>query len=254
MSTRIVVVVAALSVALFTASCSVEQDAQARGEAMRAAAEAAQAQQQGMPQQQPGMQADPDASLFQKLGGYIDCINGTSSSVRDSYERYLSWVNKKKGPTCKEPYISYGVFELGASAAQTCNNAVNQGRTLQPPLPEVDAAAAQVASVFAQLQPINDKAETYYEQEDYKDDKCAFAKSSHAQLIGLYEQFLSASDNLKRAVDKVKDEADVRQLGNMEKAMGRNFQWQVKRIMIYAKKVADVFPDGQDPKKIKKEA
>jgi len=228
------------------ASCGFDEDAQSLAEAMQAAAQAAQ-QQQAVQQQAP---ADPDAALFQKIGGYIDCYNASANIARDSYNRYLDWVNKKKGPTCKETYISYGVYEIGADAVQTCNGAAQQGAASQPPLPEADAAAAQVSSLLAQLQPLNDQAYKYYEQEDYKDDNCAFAKQSHAQLISLFEQFTAAVDRMKRAVDTVKDQADLRQLAFIEQAQGRNFAWHVKRMMIHAKKLVDLYPDGQDPAKV----
>jgi hypothetical protein len=256
MKARIAAFGLSLVAALELASCSmcgVEQDAQAIAEAMQAAAQAAQ---QGQQMQQPGMQqqvVDPDAALFEKLGGYIDCYNASASTARDSYNRYLDWVNKKKGPNCKETYISYGLFEIGASAVQTCNAAVQKGAATPPPI-AADAAAAQVATVLSQLQPINDKAEAYYEAEDYKDDNCALAKSSHAQLISLFDQFLVAVDSMKLAVDQVKDEADLRQLALLERTEGRKFSYHVKKTMIYAKKLVDIYPEGQNPKKVKKEA
>jgi hypothetical protein len=250
MRAKLGVLASLVAVALVAASCGMDEDAQALAEAMQAAAQAAQ-QQQGM--QPPPAAADPDAALFQKIGGYIDCYNACANTARDSYNRYLDWVDKKKGPTCKETYISYGLYEIGADALTTCNNAAQQGRTMQPPLPEADAAAAQVAALLAQLQPLNDKAETYYEQEDYKDDNCAFAKQSHAQLISLFDQFIAAADKMKIEVDKVKDQADLRQLAHIEQTQGRNFTWQVKRIMIHAKKLVDIYPDGQDPAKVKGE-
>ena len=240
--------VCALMATMFLGACS-DDLKKILGEAAKEAAKMEEAAKQP---QQPAQPVDPDASLFEKLGGYIDCINDTSNSARNSYNRYLEWVKKDKGPTCKERYISYGMYELSEDGVTTCNNAVTKGKTLQPSLPEVEAAGAEAASIFAKLQPLNNKAENYYESEDYKDDKCAFAQEAHPQLISMFDQFLAATAKLKKSMDKVKGEADLRQLALLEKMGGKNFQWQMKRMMIYSKKLIDPYPDGTDPTKVDK--
>jgi hypothetical protein len=221
----------------------------ALGDLMQTAGQLAQEAQQQQQAQQPAV-VDPDASLQAKLGGYIDCINDTSN-VRSSHDRYLEWVDEKAGPTCKEPNIDYGMYEVSADAVQTCSGAAEKGKTLPPPLPALEAAAAEVASIYAELAPLNNKAETYYEQGDYKDDGCAFAKQSHPALISLFDRYFAAVAKLKVEVDKVKGDADLRQLALLENAEGRKYAWHVKRTMIFAKRLVDVYPDGGDPKTVK---
>lgn len=235
-------------IAVLAAGCFGGDDSGALGDLMQTAGQLSQqAQQQA---QGAAAVVDPDASLQQKLGGYIDCINDTSN-VRSSRDRYLEWADEKTGPTCKERNIDYGMYEVSADAVQVCNGAVDKGKTLQPPMPAVEAAAAEVASIYAEIAPLNNKAETYYEQGDYKDDGCAFAKQSHPTLITLFDRYFAAVAKLKVEVDKIKGDADLRQLGLLEKAEGRKFAWQVKRTMIFAKRLVDVYPDGGDPKTVR---
>jgi len=75
-----------------------------------------------------------DAALIEEINGYVKCLNRSASRTADSHSRYLSWVNEKSGPTCKENYISYGLYTLYEDGVKTCNDAAEKGKT-GPSLP-----------------------------------------------------------------------------------------------------------------------
>ena len=54
--------------------------------------------------------ADTQAAI-DKANIYIELAKSTERAV-DSWERYASWVNMKTGPTGKERYFTYGMYEL----------------------------------------------------------------------------------------------------------------------------------------------
>ena len=58
-----------------------------------------------------GAAAQDVRAAIQKANLYIEVAKMTERAV-DSWERYASWVNMKTGPTGKERYISYGMYEV----------------------------------------------------------------------------------------------------------------------------------------------
>src|SRR5689334_2112130 len=103
-----------------------------------------------------------DATLIQKMNGYVDCLNRVSERTTDSINRYFSWVNRATGPTCKENYISYGLYELYDDSVATCNQAAQKGPALSPALPDLEKAGTEYAAVNAQLVPLVKKMYDYY--------------------------------------------------------------------------------------------
>ena len=59
---------------------------------------------------EPASADDIDAAL-QKANVYIETAKITERAI-ESWERYQSWVNLKAGPTGKERYISYGMYDV----------------------------------------------------------------------------------------------------------------------------------------------
>ena len=58
------------------------------------------------PAQDPELQA-----AIAKSNAYTSLSNRTIRAI-ESWDRYKSWVDMKKGPTGKERYISYGLYSL----------------------------------------------------------------------------------------------------------------------------------------------
>ena len=105
-------------------------------------------------------------------------MNGTSKRVVDSRNRYLSWVKDEKvGPTGKERNI-YGLYDINADG---CFPNLDRAKTMAPPLPDVEAAAAEYKKALEELDPLVKQANKYYDQDDYKDDKIAKGKALHPQ-------------------------------------------------------------------------
>ena len=69
---------------------------------------------QGVPAQgaasAPAGEAELQAAIT-KSNAYTALMNRTLRAIQ-SWERYASWVDMKKGPTGKERYISYGLYSL----------------------------------------------------------------------------------------------------------------------------------------------
>ena len=55
--------------------------------------------------------ADDFEATLHKANTYVEIAKYTERAV-ESWERYASWVNMKTGPTGKERYIDYGMYDL----------------------------------------------------------------------------------------------------------------------------------------------
>ena len=81
--------------------------------------------------------AEDVQAALEKANVYIDVAKNTERAV-DSWDRYKSWVDMKKGPTGKERYISYGLYSLYDVKDEIAKAEAAAG---QPPAqPELDAA------------------------------------------------------------------------------------------------------------------
>lgn len=186
--------------------------------------------------------AADDNSLIEKVNGYIECSNRTVSRTQDSRTRYLSWVNESTGPTCTERYISYGLYTLYEDGVQKCNDAVTRGKALPPSLPQVEQAAADLAAAYAELVPLTQKAEDYYEQQDYKDDNCAKAKAMHPQLMAAFNKFNAAEKILSTELDGLKAQLDIKQLAKTEREQGKKLQWYTQNFMMNTRNLVRAVP------------
>lgn len=183
-------------------------------------------------------------SLAEKTNLYVKALNA-ASNVRRSYDRYDSWVDVQKGPIGKERLI-YGLYTINTSPVNDMVEAATRGPTLKPALPAIDDAVAKLAGATKTLVPLIKAASDYYEQEDYKDDNAKRGQELHAQMMPLFEQVFAAEAALRRGLDSIKGEVDRRQLVEIEKTSGRNYEWHLRNFMINAKALVDLLPESAD--------
>ncbi|MEP6810437.1 MAG: DUF3829 domain-containing protein [Chthoniobacterales bacterium] len=199
--------------------------------------------------------AMPDAefqSLLLKTNLYTVALNAVSGA-QQSYERYASWVNIKKGPTGKENYISYGLYEISDSSVKDVTKAAEKGPKMAPPLPALDAVVVRLASSYGALQPVVKKAHDYYEQEDYRDDGAKGAKEMHATMLPLFEATFAAEKELRRALGEVKAMVDQRQLEMIEKKAGKKYEWHLRSLLLAAKGLINLLPETANAPLIERE-
>lgn len=182
-------------------------------------------------------------SLLEKTNLYVKALNAIASAQR-SYDRYASWVDVKKGPTGKERYITYGLYEISKSSVDEVKQAAKKGPQLKPPLPQIDGVIVRLADSFGALEPIVKKAHDYYEQEDFKDDDAKGAREMHAAMMPLFERTFAAERELRSALDTIKTEVDQRQLAQIEKSSGRKYEWHLRSYLLAAKALINLLPEN----------
>ncbi len=199
--------------------------------------------------QAPGLApAAVEADPSEEVNAYIECLNRTLPRTTQSYERYLSWVNANTGPTCKETHISYNLYELYPDGVKKCQDAASKGAAIPPALPNLEKAAADLASAYAELVPIVQTVHDYYEQQDYKDDACAKGKELHPKLMAAFDRYRNAHGRMQVDMKGLKEKIDQKELEHLEREQGKKLAWHTRNYTIQARKLMDTIPPDDKAK------
>ena len=191
-----------------------------------------------MPAQSASAQ-DVQAAI-QKANAYIEVAKMTERAV-ESWERYQSWVNMKTGPTGKERYISYGMYELYDSLAGLLNEA-RAAAGAEPGAPKLDAAMTRYIDAYEALAPVINQASAYYDGRGYLTDKAAEGQVLHKRMVPLATTFLAERDAMMPELRAFVRDVEQQELAAIEAQEGRSARWQVGQVMHAADRVIDVFP------------
>jgi hypothetical protein len=192
-------------------------------------------------------EAASDAELLAALGksrAYVDLMNRTMRAVQ-SWNRYRSWVDMRRGPTGRERYIAYGLYSLYdvRGEIEKASQAVAQA----PSFPELDDVVRRYIQSYQALAPLIDRAERYYERKDYRDDAMAEGRDLHRQMVPLAEAFLADRAELEEEMRKLRGRLNGQELAAIERREGRSARWQIRNIMMSAREIIDVMPTNERP-------
>jgi len=172
-----------------------------------------------------------------KMNLYVECYNATSKRFTMSIDRYASWIDDMNvGPTGKEDNV-YGLYSVSIGS---CTDNIPKASKMSPAMPELDQAAQAYLAAIEPLSKTIDDANTYYDQENYKDDKFAKGKALHKPLLEQSKVFMAANDKFSDVLDKLEDQRSEARLNEMEKTSGRNLDYLHLAAMTQAKKLADM--------------
>jgi hypothetical protein len=192
-------------------------------------------------------QGAPEAAVSEdamsKINAYVEFLNRTLRAS-ESLERYDSWVDMKKGPTGKEKII-YGLYSLYDVRDEA--SAVTAATQKEPKTPQLDAAMQAYVETYQQLAPVIERANKYYERQDYKSDKMEAGKAFHREIAALAPTFEERRKKADAALREEKVKVDLASLAALEKAEGRKSRWHVRNVMFRAEAVMDLMPTNERP-------
>lgn len=183
-------------------------------------------------------------SLVEKTNLYVKALKATRS-IQRSYDRYASWVDVKMGPTGRERSID-GLPEINSATLQEIVDAGHKGSGMWPPLPNVEVAAQKLAEAATALAPLVKTASDYYAQRGYKNDGAKRGQELHSQMMPLFEQAFASEAALRRELRGVKEDVARRNLAQLEKEHGKNFEWHLRTVLLAAETVGDLLPSRID--------
>ena len=196
----------------------------------------------------PEKAAEPTAApaadhLNAKLQSYINCYNKLDERAHRTITRYSSWVkDMKAGPTGTEKVV-YGLYSISSEDVTACVAEFAQAAALRPDLPALDSAGKAYMVALAAMDKLVADAYTYYDRDNYKDDKFAKGKAIHGPLAASFESFGQASTVFSKALDVENDNLLAAQLEQIEKTQGRKLPYYQMALMAKAKGLSEVLGD-----------
>ncbi len=180
-----------------------------------------------------------------KSNAVVGLLNA-SARASESWNRYLSWVDAKRGPTGRERII-YGLYSVSASLASDAIAKARQSAADDLAIPALDGASKDLAAAFEALVPILNEAEAYYERKDYLGDAMRGGQALHARLAPAALAFLAARERTETLMEQFKTLIDQHELARLEQSEGKSPKWHARRAMIATKKAVDLLP--RDPRR-----
>lgn len=187
----------------------------------------------------PSAAAQDVRAAIQKANLYIEVAKMTDRAV-DSWDRYASWVNLKTGPTGKERYISYGMYEV-YDVSGLLKEARGAAR-LKPSTPKLDSIMKRYMDAYDALVPVMNRANAYYERKGYKTDGMAEGRTLHTQMVPLANAFLAEREAMLRELRPFVRDVEQQEVAAIEAREGRSRTWQTAHVMHAANRVVDLFP------------
>ena len=164
--------------------------------------------------------------------------------VQKSYDRYAAWVDLKAGPTGKEKAVD-GIVDI-TGAGQEIMDAGKTGPGMWPPLPGVDGWLLKLSKTAGDLAPMVKDASEYYAQKKYKADAAKHGQELHAKMMPMFAEFFNSELALRRELGVVLEEVEHRNLAQMEKEHGKNYDWHLRNFLFASKTLADLLPNHVD--------
>lgn len=181
--------------------------------------------------------------VVEKTVVYTKALNA-ARIVQKSYDQYASWVDVKTGPTGKERKID-GIADLGAATSEI-TDAGAKGPGMWPPLSNVDGAAQKLAAATTALAPVVKSASDYYTQKKYKSDGAKQGQELHGRLVTMFGEFFGSEMAMRRELGVVLQDVERRNLAQIEKEKGKNYDWHLRSFLFAAKELADLMPNHSD--------
>lgn len=177
-----------------------------------------------------GSGTPPENESVNKLDYYLNCTNLYSEDIYEGFEDYLDEINVEVGPTGEEWFIgispTYREIELCAANIQEAN-ALNTESQL-------NELANTYLEALRTLHPLMVEADEYYTQEDYLNDGYAKGQELHEPLMEALNQFRTADNELREAIDMILDQSRQETLNKLE-ASGDEFNSLDLKLMREAK-------------------
>ena len=129
--------------------------------------------------------------FIDKYNQYIGFGNRFDKSASSSYNRYFEWANREQGPSIDSKYVR-GVSTLAEYQLKDLEKAINS----EPAIDELDGLMKTVLKDATALYKVLEKADSYYEKQDYKDDAFAKGQELHKELVLAYDTYFNSYDDM----------------------------------------------------------
>lgn len=168
------------------------------------------------------------------MNAYINVINEESEQFNSVRRDWLSRIDPKVGPTCKE----------NVSIQQTIGpdggryEAYRKKLKAKPALPP-DAAALRMVDAVEELRNIGKEGGPYneYQGKSEPGSWCKKLKSTFPRLVAIFDKYSEAEREVRAYVDTFTDERDLREAQTTQKKYGKHYRYQFAVLVLEGKQM-----------------
>jgi Protein of unknown function (DUF3829) len=186
-----------------------------------------------------------EQAMTDKLKAFITCINRVDSKMQENIVLYRQQLKVlTASPTnpqwslASDRFRSFKIapFEQANNFSLECADGLDKAQGMTPKDDELDNVARDYAATLRALIPLMNKADLYYDQKDYADDKMAKGRVLDKDLSPLFDGLIKQSGVMRNAVGTRNDTLQASRLVALEQANGRDIEWQTLNVMIVARR------------------
>ena len=168
-----------------------------------------------------------------------------TNALMTAWNRYVEWVDERRGPSGKEKGIAFGSIDRARVAAAA--ERAREFARLEPAIGALDALLRRYADAIDAVLPVAAEASGYYERKDFLADQMKTGKALHPRLIGDYRPFLEARSDLSQAIRGLRDRIEEKELALIEQADGKSPQWHRVKLLLMARALQQRVPRIPNP-------
>ncbi len=185
-----------------------------------------------------------DAALTEKLQPFIECLNRVDTALRNHYQSYSETFARRVSSQDNTHYYGFTSFKIAPyetnnDFTRECAEKLEAAVKQKPADPALDNAGQTYAETLRGLIPVMNDADSYYKQENYRDDNMQKGKELNTQLNPKFEKLFATSDEIHKMVDAHTLTLRTNELAAMEKEYGRDFEWHTVNLAHQARLALD---------------
>jgi len=172
----------------------------------------------------------PDKQTAAKVNAYIDVMNNENEQLFSQQREWLSVIDPKVGPTCKEQ-ISIRQ-EIGPKDGRY--DVYRKRLKAKPALP-ADAAALRMVDAVEELHDLGRGPGPYNSYQGKDGSWCKRLKEVFPQVLAIFQKYSASEAEVRAHVERFTDERDERDAQAALKKYGRNYRYAFARMVLDGK-------------------
>jgi len=196
---------------------------------------------------------EPDKKTNAKVNSYIELLNKESENLSNLRNEWLSKIDPKQGPSCKENIQLERNYAPDDGRLDTYRKSLKEKPALQP-----DAAALKMVEALQDLRNIGSEPGPYTEYQGRSEPGawCKKLKDAYPRMLAIFDKYKKGERDVREYVDNFTDERDLRKVQTTLKKYGKHYRYQFAALTLEGKNMirsigSELRKDQPDPEFIK---
>lgn len=187
--------------------------------------------------------------LVTKLDPYILCLNDVDGPIQENVKIYRETYTDAVAHPPKMLFDrGFRGFrradDTNYQQARNCVAKLKENAKQTPSMPDADSAATEYASALEAMIPLMKRADHYYDQQNFSDDKLEEGREINNKLQPLLARLYELSNQVRDAVGEQKEKQRDLWMTEIERTDGKTFPWYVQDVLGKARRSFNAVRDA----------